>query len=255
MEAINVQQLLDLKLPKQEPIIDKGLLMPMTRMFLYGRYKSMKSMLAVDLAFSIARGIDWLEFKTKRSRVLYVQMEIPIGGFRDRIVQYCNGTKAPDNLYFLNEPYMKLDKEVGLQAMEKVLTVVNPQVLIIDPLYKVLSGNISEHQPVEHLQSNVDYLRDKYKMSIIIVCHTRQRLFDKNGCEMDMGADEIMGNSNWPNWADSIVKVTRDGDFSPMITVSFQNMRNSIDELMPIRAEINKDNLHWRLVGITKAGY
>lgn len=252
MEVLNVKQLLEYKAPSESPIIGGGILYPGTRMFLYGRYKSLKSMLAIDLAFCIAHGIPWLDYKTKRSRVMVVQMEIPKAMFRKRIERYCrNGYAIPDNLYFINEPYLKLDRDVGLQKLEAALRAFNPDVLIIDPLYKVLSGNINDHQPVEIFQSNIDKLKEQFSLSIIIIAHPRQRLLSSTGLVLDMGADEFMGSSNWPNWADTIIKVTRDSDYSPFITLAFQVMRHweptgdEDEEMQPIRAKMTSF-LHWR---------
>lgn len=251
MEVMTVKQLLDYKGLTEKPIIDKGILYPKTRLILFGRYKSLKSMLAIDAAFSISHGIPWFGFQTARSRVLVVQMEIPKPLFRDRIKKYCNGVSIPDNLYFINEPYLKLDRDYGMGRLEPALTTFQPQVLLIDPLYKVLSGNISDPYVAEQLQTNIDKLREKYNLSIIIIAHTRQRLINPQGLVIDMGADEIMGSSNWPNWADTIIRVKRDSPESDYIDLTFDAMRNAEEELLPMRAKFSRHNLHWQLV---KAG-
>lgn len=250
MEALNVEQILNYQLPKLTPIIDNALLYPATRLFLYGSQKSLKSMLAVDMAFSIAMGTSWLGYKTKRSRVLYVQMELPLPMFKDRLVQYCQGMIVPDNLYFLCEPKIKLDRSSGLEALENVLAVTLPDVLIIDPLYKIISGDISSHQPVNYLQDNLDGLRDKYRMALVIVCHTRQAQLDREGNPIDQGSAEIMGSSNWPNWADATIRVRREGEFSPDVTLSFQDMRYATEEMYPVRASLIMENLHWKVLGV-----
>ena len=59
-------------------LIGGGLLFASTKMIIYGRYKSLKSMLGLDMAFSLASGTSWLGFDPPKdgSKVLYLQLEI-----------------------------------------------------------------------------------------------------------------------------------------------------------------------------------
>ena len=249
MKVYNVKELLELKEPLETPIISDGILFPKTKLIIFGKYKSLKSMLGMHLAFSIAEGHNWIGFKTSNQRVLLIQMEIPQFLFRDRIQQYVSSDNHhPDNLYFISEPYLKLDRGYGLSKLETILQTFQPHVLMLDPMYKQISGNISEPHIAEAYQSNIDMLREKYNLAVIILAHSRQQLFTPQGMPLNMGGDELMGSSNWPNWTDTLIRVVRDDPESDFITLTFEACRNTKKELYPLRLKIDRNDLHWKII-------
>lgn len=74
---------------KSPPWIIKGILPRAELAMVYGASGSGKSFLVLDLAFSIARGINWCDFKVRQGRVVYIAAE-GAGGMRKRIDAYAN---------------------------------------------------------------------------------------------------------------------------------------------------------------------
>ncbi|MBU2249155.1 MAG: AAA family ATPase [Gammaproteobacteria bacterium] len=251
MNILSLKDLIDWQPPNIKPIISSGILHPGTKMFLFGNYKSWKSMLSIHTGFCIALGRLWLGHATTQRRVLIVQLEIPQALYRNRIIDYCKGNNCyPDNIYFASEPYLKLDRDYGVARLDTVLSTLKPEVLILDPLYKLLSGDISNSYAVEVYQSNMDRLLHKHNLTLINVSHTRQQLITPAGLLIDMGADEIMGSSFWPNWIDSAIRVRKDAEDQQSIslTLCYEAMRNALDILHPIKVLVDRRRLTWRVL-------
>lgn len=271
LEAFSLEKLLSWEPPKKREIIGAGILHRGTRLLLFGKPKSWKSMVAIHTGFCIATGQPWFGFRTTPSRVMILQLEIPQALFRERIIKYCDhasyqtalpgsielipyganeATKIdlPDNIYFCYEPYIKLDRDFQIARLEQLLLQVQPDVLIVDPLYKVMSGNICDAYAVEVFQSNIDKMAAKLGgLTTIIVAHTRQQKIDESGQEIDYGADDLMGSSNWPNWVDSLVRVKKVGDDESGVELqlSFEAMRHTVDNLHPVNIRTSREHLQW----------
>lgn len=246
MEIESLRQLIDWEPPKLDNIIGEGILLPRTRLVIYGQWKTWKSMLALHTAFTLAMGNKWFGFETKPSCVLLLQLEIPKAAFRLRVIKYANGNDShpESNLWFSTQHYIKLDREYGLAQLERTIQWCHPNVIIIDPLYKILSGNISDSSDMMKLLDNFDQLIDRHGISVILIAHTRLPVITSDGI-VDRGAEEIMGSSYLPNWVDSGVGIKLIEDST--VELNFNPMRNTERLLDPIRVHINRKNLRFSI--------
>src|SRR3989337_992361 len=75
-------------------VLDRGLMFAGSKVILYGRYKAMKSMLALRFMLSCATGDSWLGFNTPKQglRVLYRQLEVPKPQFQERVLIMTGGS-------------------------------------------------------------------------------------------------------------------------------------------------------------------
>ena len=130
--AMTVREIKDFVTPEQDWIIDQGLLIPGSKMVVYGSKKSYKSMLTtINLAYTLSQGDVWLEkFVTTKSRVLVIQVEIPFKALRDRINKYSNehGVMEPDNLWYENTR-MRLNKPDGYNKLSRLVAEYHPDQL------------------------------------------------------------------------------------------------------------------------------
>jgi len=62
---------------KQNAIVGQGILLPETRLMIFGQAGAWKSMLSVHTAFTIANGSDWFGYKTSKAATLKYQAELP----------------------------------------------------------------------------------------------------------------------------------------------------------------------------------
>lgn len=250
MEVQSLKQLLAWQPPQTESIIGNGILLPQTRMVIYGLWKSWKSMFAQHTGFCLASGIPWLDFETSASSVLTVQLEIPKAVFRKRVEKYAQGNNLfPANLYYISQHYLKLDREFGFAALDRAVSIVRPDVLIIDPVYKVLSGNISDSYDMMKLLDNLDNLIDKHQIAIILVTHTRKPIVSESGEVVDRGLEDIMGSSYLPNWLDSAVGMKVIGQ--DLVQLSFTALRHAEEEVPAVMARISRQTLKFTKVQLT----
>jgi RecA-family ATPase len=226
----NVQELVAWQPPKITPIIDKGILLPQTRLVVVGMYKAWKSMLAMNMSYAIAMGHSWLGYQTNSSDVLCFQYEIPHALLRERVLKYSQAASQwPTNLTFVTPHHLKLDRDYALPIMDLYLNHFRPRVLVIDPIYKALSGDVSSSFDVSKFIDNMDIIREKHNVAIILVHHERKQQFDASGNPLDHGSQDMMGSSYIPNWLDTMVQLDRITDTE--VRLSFPTMRHAIEEM------------------------
>ena len=249
MPVDNIHQLIDWQPPITRPIIEGGILDPETRLMVFGHAKSWKSMLALHTSFALAEGSPWFGFNTRPMTVLKYQVELPKAIDRKRVIKYARGRDSyPATLFFQTpQERVKLDSSWGMQALQRDIVEAQSRapdthlVLILDPLYKLMAGHISDEYDVKKFQDNIDELKTKYCFTVIIIHHARLTRVDPGGTVIDLGSEELMGSSYWNNWFDSIVrvKVTNPYTGGDTVAMTFELTRNS--EFMLPRIDI-----HWR---------
>ena len=218
-----------------EPILDKGVLYSGTRALLYGRYKSLKTMLALHFSLSVASGKPWLGLKTPEGwiSVLHLQLEVPAPLLQQRVSKMYNGTEPTGRtdtpLWFWTEHFLKLDTNDGYSAVSYYIEQCKAQVLVIDPLYKVIAGDPLKANEVNKVFDNLDKLIDKFGVSIFLVHHSR-----KGDNEDSWGTDDSLGSVLLSGWPDSVIKVNRDSPSSKELRVSFDVIRHAPEEIAPV---------------------
>lgn len=255
MTVESLSELLNWQPPKHYDIISDGILLPETGIVVFGPAKSWKSILAIHTAYCIATGSDWFGFKTKKCTVFKYQVELPKAIDRKRILKYINSTKngsRPDNLFFKTAPYSKIDTSYGRQALEKDIQVVQQRspdqhvVLILDPVYLLISGHISDDYDIKKLLDNLNEIKAKLHISVIIVHHTHKTRVDSAGNIIDLGSEEIMGSSYFNNWADTMVQLRLLNPFTGnnQVKMSFALSRHAEKILPAIHMNWNRSSLH-----------
>ena len=256
MKSDTVKELIAWTPPKIEPIISSDILYPETKMIMYGSYKSWKSMIAMHCGFCIASDRKWFSYDTKQGQVLLIQCEIPKFLFRERILAYAKGNDCyPDNLHLVTERNLRLDKDFGLAALngliEKITHKTGKQldVLILDPIYKLMSGGIGDSAPVQFFLDNIDNIIDRYKCAVILVTHQRKTLHAE-GVAMSFGADEIYGPVWFPAWLDTALNLERSDIDYTEVTLNFTDVRNAkrISEFKPFTIKVDEARLRFNLI-------
>ncbi len=225
-------------------------------MFLYGRYKSFKSMAAMHLGLCIVGGDPWFGFKTTPVDVMYLQIEVSHFFLKQRFEKmYTSWHKKPHiaegvptcavcgsnhrQMTFWTEPSIKLDTSAGLAKLNGYLTTFKPKLLIIDPMYKVQTGNMLDPNVFRDFSDLLDEIGNKHKLALIVVAHSSKREVDDN----IWGSDDLMGPALISAWADSIVKISRHGGQSDLVTVNFDLVRNADKPIEEVRATLDPDTL------------
>lgn len=230
------------------PILSHGLMYTGSRVILYGKYKSLKSMLAMNLALMISRGERWLSYDSPigGTDVMYLQLEIPNPMLQSRLLKMVAGrTKLTRHakMWIWTEPSLKLDMEIGFTKLDDMLTKYKPKVLIIDPVYKVVSGDLLSTQHIQKFVDWVDILVDRHQLSVILVHHTRKGAYE------EWGSDDMLGSVIFSAWADTIMKVER--RHNTEIVVRFDVVRHATEELPPRIYDVDLNTLSFIDTGRT----
>jgi RecA-family ATPase len=131
--------------PKLPDELIEGVLRCGHKMLISGSSKAGKSFLLMELAVALSEGGSWLGFKCKKSKVLYVNLEIDSASFINRFSEIYKALKvipkhrADISIWNLRGHAVPLDKLVP-----KLLRRIANQhfdAVIIDPIYKVIMGD------------------------------------------------------------------------------------------------------------------
>ena len=251
MEITSLKSLLAWEPPKVEAVIEGGILLPETSLVVYGLWKSGKSMFTQHMAFCISCGLPILGFPTSKSSVLLVQLEIPKTQFRKRVEKYSRTHDLyPSNLSFGHTGYLKLDRDMGKSKLDRALQAIQPDVLIIDPLYKVLSGDVSSSYDMMKLLDNLDDLKSRHHFSLVLVHHAHQPRLDDSGHHVSEGLEGMMGSSYLPDWLDAAIYLRVVGQ--DIAKVTFDGMRHAEEPLDPVTVRFNRQTLGFSPVTMTQ---
>ena len=232
------------KPPHITQIIGNGLLIPQGKMIIFGPYKSWKSMTAIDLAFKLSTGNPWLGFKTTLSTVLVIQLEIPKAEYQKRVNKYCFGNQLSplNNLFLVSIRNLKLDKGWGIALLEQWIAETKANIVIVDPIFKVSSGRLTDEYDVRQLEDRLDDVIERHKVSFVLI-HHEGKDWVIDGERYDRGADASFGSVFFGAWVDSHIELRAEAEGSNKVVMRFPLLRLAEDEIKPIRIEINRSNL------------
>lgn len=203
-------------------------------------------MLSMDLGFRLAHGRPWIGFTTLQCSTLIAQVEIPEYQMRERVKKYVEHDPDPlmdAQVHFLSHPYLRIDQVSGYGMIQKAITAIQPKVLILDPFYRLFSGDITDNHAVQGALDKMDHLAHlNPEMALILIGHTRKPK-DPNLPVVDWG-NELIGGSYIMDWVDTGIALERVLDDE--ILMHFIKVRHSTEELPDIRVNVDRSTLHFK---------
>ena len=179
--------------------------------------KACKSMLALDLAVSVASGTACLgrfEVHTPGPVLIYLA-EDALTSVRDRVAQLCRYRALPLrslNLHVVTAPSLRLDLKRDQIALEKTLAALKPKLLVLDPLVRL--HRLDENSAAD-VSGLLGFLRDinrRHQLAIVLVHHMAKR------SRRDLG-QALRGSSDLHAWVDSACYLVRRDDQRLRLTV------------------------------------
>lgn len=161
-------------MPELAPELIQGVLRQGHKMLIAGPSKAGKSFLLIDMTIAIAEGSKWLGWPCTQGRVLYVNLELDrascLHRFKDvytaRGVEPANVSNIDIwNLRGKTVPMDKLAPKLIRRAHKKGYIAV-----IIDPIYKVLTGDENSADQMAHFTNQFDKVATELGCSVIY-CH------------------------------------------------------------------------------------
>lgn len=161
-------------MPPLAPELIKGVLRQGHKMLIAGPSKAGKSFALINMSIAIAEGHNWFGWECTQGKVLYVNLELDrascLHRFRD--VYKAMGIEARNisnidiwNLRGKTVPMDKLAPKLIRRAYKKGYIAV-----IIDPIYKVLTGDENSADQMAHFTNQFDKVATELGSSVIY-CH------------------------------------------------------------------------------------
>lgn len=161
-------------MPELAPELIKGVLRQGHKMLIAGPSKAGKSFALIEMAIAIAEGQQWLKWECAQGRVLYVNLELDrascLHRFKDVYTKLGIPVNSLNNVDIWNlrgktVPMDKLAPKLIRRAHKKNYTAV-----IIDPIYKVLTGDENSADQMAHFTNQFDKVATELGCSVIY-CH------------------------------------------------------------------------------------
>ncbi|MCD8132231.1 MAG: AAA family ATPase [Clostridiales bacterium] len=176
------------RIPELPEALIEGILRRSHKLLISGPSKAGKSYLLHELAIAVAEGKDWLGFRCRKSRVLYVNLEI------DKDSCICRFFKIYDALNYETEHIRDIDfwnLRGHAKPLDELVPIIikrikakNYGLVIIDPIYKVLTGD-------ENCASDMSYFCNQFDRicntvgCAVVYCHHHSKGSQSNKKAID----------------------------------------------------------------------
>jgi len=149
-------------------------------MFFAAPPKHLKTLLAMQFAYSLAAGTDFLGFKVSGpvERILYVEQEIGRAETRDRMSRMhkmFTDVEALKRIRFITKPKQRFSLDAGskgLKLLEEEIIEYQPQIIFIDPMRKITSSDENSSTEMTKVFATLTMLQETYGFAVIIVHHS-----------------------------------------------------------------------------------
>lgn len=161
-------------LPELAPPLIDGVLRQGHKMLIAGPSKAGKSYALIELCAALAEGRDWLGWKCAQGKVLYVNLELDKASCEHRFVDIYKALGwKPENLRNIDiwnlrgksVPMDKLAPKLIRRAAKR-----NYIAIIIDPIYKVITGDENSADQMAHFCNQFDKVCTELGCAVIY-CH------------------------------------------------------------------------------------
>ena len=163
-------------IPPPDPVMIDGILRVGHKVCIAGPSKAGKSFLMIELALAVSEGMDWLGRKCRQGRVLYLNLEVAEKSFRWRLRDVKNAMGIHGRLsrnlviWNLRGRVVPMDKLVA-KIERRIDKFGFPfDLIIVDPIYKVLTGDENSAADMSKFCSYLDKLAFDCH-STIVFCH------------------------------------------------------------------------------------
>ena len=209
------KELANLKSENSELVAD-GMLHEKSRIMIAGDAGIGKSYAALQMAWEAAIGEPWLGFwKVHRPlNTLVIQLEVSEPLFRKRYLRLRHTiTPDPSNLWFLSDETFQINEDTSNEVARTVSELMQGEgyidLVVLDPLYLMHSGDENSVEEVRPTMHMIDSIRRRYNTAFMIVHHVNKRS-DFYGQPLKPSMSSIRGSSAWAGWVDTILYFQRE---------------------------------------------
>lgn len=208
-KPISLEQLLGMEFKPEDFIIAEGILNKGSIMFIGGPPKSYKSFILNSLIENLCIGSPLFgigKFPISRpQRVLMLEQEIGYLDLQARMKQTLTSIPTgeqkllKDNLSIIScDHNYEFSTDLGTRNVETAILDSNPDILALDPFVEFHIEDENSAQSMMEVFHRMDYLREKYKLTIIITHHVMktQRDDPRQGPSLLRGSGTIFAKGD-----------------------------------------------------------
>lgn len=166
-----------------------GILRTGHKMLISGPSKAGKSFLLMNLAISLAEGIEWLGMKCRQGKVCYVNLELDNASCFHRFIDIYHERKlTPEHTNNIDIWNLR-GRSVPMDRLAPILIhrfkERNYEAIIIDPIYKVITGDENSATEMSQFCSYFDRVSTELGVAMIYCHHHSKGAIDKYNNAMD----------------------------------------------------------------------
>jgi hypothetical protein len=247
-KMLNGSEIETMEIPEQSFIV-KNLISETSLNFLTGEEGCGKSMLAMNLALSVAIGAtQWLGYEiVKHGKVIYLNNELSLNDHLNRIKIMQNHLPCPGDVSNLLTPQEFPDLETCWETLNDFCNTLRPILIIVDCFYFTHNKDENDSSSMKDLMRKFQTLRDRYQLSILVLHHTK-----KGGRDKKMGNDLIRGSNVFSAAADTVLQMKRSADDERQRIIKPTKLRHVSDEMRTCRLlSLNPESLWFKDEGET----
>lgn len=200
-----------------EPFLIDGFIKPQQRMFFFGGAEVGKSMLMMQAAVQASAGLPVLGKwePTRKLTPLYVDLEMGRSSVADRRETFERAAKRDvgEELsplhYWLATEGLDLSKHESRQKLENAVAWIKPDLLIIDPFYKVLAGDMYSPSEIRPATAFIDFIRAHFGCAVWLGHHNKKPS-EGRGQGAIPQLHELFGGSILQWWPEFVFVVAED---------------------------------------------
>ena len=201
-----------------------------------GEPKCCKSFLALEIALSVASGAACLrQFPAHRQGpVLLFPAEDSLAVVRLRLegmASLAGVSLSALPIEVITEPTLRLDLNADRQRLTNTVALIQPLLLILDPLIRLHRADENDSSQMAGLLSFLRQLQRQFQLAVLVVHHSRK---DSNGSRPGQA---LRGSSDLHGWGDSNLYLRRRRD---LLTLSTEHRAAPSRDHIPLQLrEIN----------------
>lgn len=244
----DAKEIFEMEIPEQSFLIE-NLISEESLNFLAGEEGCGKSMLAMNLALSVAIGAEkWLNYRIgKPGKVLYLNNEIAFSDFARRLKTMSGNLPTRGDISKLIVP----DEVPALRECWDVLNEecerLRPRLVVVDCLYFTHDRDENDSSQMKQLMRQFIELRNHHKLALLLVHHT------KKGARNERMHNDLMRGSNvFGGVTDTVLQIRRSGMDETKRILKPTKFRHVSDENRTCRLlSLNTDTFWFRDEGET----
>ena len=215
------------------PLVE-GVLWEGDVLMLLGSEKAGKSILGLQLAFSLSSGTPFLGkyLVCQPTPVMYVQTEGKESEMVDRMqrmrqevpVDQTRFSRIFQHFLPIDDPKTNKDFIAKVKELEAI-----PKVIILDSLYTAMSGDLNENQPVRRFIVLASEIIKQLDTTLIIIHHETKELWEA-GRMVDKGDRSSYGSVFFRAWVSHILYLRKHRDKSRTLTCDTQRSGHVLEK-------------------------